>query len=598
MTLSDRPADTAPDPPATARARASLWRMPVLVFVVALLATGSLSAYLLQSVARSDAVAFEHEATRTAQAMQERLDLTVTLLRGAAGLFEASHAVSRPEFAAYVARLRLRELYPGVLGIGYSQALQPQDVPAFERQARASLPAFRVWPEQPRAEITSILYLEPQDDRNRVALGFDMTTEPTRRAAMHAARDSGLPQSSGRVTLVQEIDEDKQAGFLIYLPLYRGGGVPKSEQARRDALLGYVYSPLRVGDLFRGSRGDDPKRLDYELFADLEGSPGSLLRRTRHGEHAAPRFRSEHLLHVPGRQWLVRFASRSDFDTLSPKRLAPGLALLSIATSLLLGGITLLQVRARRGAEQLAEAAQRNAALYDELATAARRKDEFLAMLGHELRNPLAPIVTAVDALQRGVPSDRAGRLYQIIGRQAQHLTHLVNDLLDAARITTGRITVRPVPMLVDEALHNAVEAMQPRLNERGQQLHVQHSGLPAPLVADPTRLTQVLINLLHNASKFSPNGASIDLQVDEQPEAVVFTVRDRGVGIEPAALSKVFELFAQAGERDPSHGGLGIGLALVKRLVELHGGTVTASSAGLGQGAEFTVRLPRAGAP
>ncbi|MEW6704864.1 MAG: CHASE domain-containing protein [Pseudomonadota bacterium] len=588
--LASHDAPTGPD------SAAALWRVPALVFALTLLVTGSMAMYLLRAIERSDAGNFAHEVERTAQAMQERLDLTLTLLRGAAGLFTATEHVSREEFHHYVSRLRLGEQYHGIQGIGYTVRLAPEDVAAFEQQQRdAGLPQFRVWPDTPRDEYHSIVYLEPQDARNRAAMGYDMFTHPVRRAAMEAARDSGRPRATGKVVLVQEIHEDKQAGFLIYLPVYGPAHDPGTVQQRRQALRGFVYSPLRVGDLLRGVRGSSLQHLDYALYDGETASPGTLMRRTHDDPRRTARFLAQRTLQVAGRSWRVEFSSRPEFEALSSRRFAPWAFAASLAASLLLAGITSLQVRRRHAAQQLARAGARNIALVQQLRLNARRKDEFLAMLGHELRNPLAPIVSSVGALKRGVATDRAQRLYEIIERQARQLTHLVNDLLEAGRITTGRIMIRPRSMVIDEAVRNATEALQVELQRRGQRLQIQHRGTPAPLQADPIRLAQVLGNLLHNASKFSPHGATLELHIDERPDHLVLQVADPGRGMSPETQEQVFELFMQ-GDRpeDMTHGGLGIGLALVKHLVELHGGQVTAHSEGRGRGSVFTVTLPR----
>ncbi len=574
----------------------SPWHAPAIVFVVALAVTGAMATYLLRALERRDAAAFAHEAQRTLQAMQERVDVTVTLLRGTAGLFVASDQVGNEEFTAYVRRLRLRELYPGIQGLGFTRRLQPDEVAVFEQeQWRAGRPGFHVWPDAPRDEFHSVVYLEPEDDRNRAAIGFDMSTHPVRRAAMDAARDSGEARASGKVTLVQEIDERKQAGFLIYMPIYEPRGTPPTVQARRRALYGFVYCPLRVDDLLRGTRAGGP--IDYVLYDGEQPRPQAVLRDTRPDRQRAARFVTSQQLLVAGRPWRVQFFSGPSFNRLSDRRLIPLLVLVSVGSSLLLAGITALQVHARRSAEQLAVAAVHNARLFDELREATRRKDEFLAMLGHELRNPLAPVVTAVNALKRGLPPERAQRLYEVIERQSRQLTHLVNDLLEASRISTGRIVLQPTAMWMDAAVRSACEAVQPELHRRAQVLDTERRGTAAPLRADPTRLAQVIANLLHNASKFSPQGATIRLMVDEEPDHVLLQVVDRGRGIATDALPRLFELFEQAGERGPDlQGGLGIGLALVKRLVELHGGWVRADSEGPGRGAVFTVWLPREG--
>jgi len=592
MTSADREDTT------TLAAPPSLWRAPLLTFVLALAITASLALYLLRSIERSDAINFEHEVNRTTQAIQERVDLTLALLRGTAGLFAASDEVRREEFRAYIARLALREHYPGIQGIGFTRRVAAPALEAFVHEVRESgLPEFRVWPEHARDEYHSIVYLEPQDARNQAAMGYDMFTHPVRRAAMEAARDEAQARASGMVTLVQEIDKNKQAGVLIYVPVFRGGAMPPTVEQRRRELLGFVYSPLRVGDLLKGVRGSvGPMHIDYELYDGSEPKPNALMRNTSDQTGRQARFVAERRLDVAGRPWLLRYASRPEFELLSRLRFAGLLFGVPLASSLLLAGISWLQVRARRAALELAHAGLRNARLVDELREQDQRKNEFLAMLGHELRNPLAPIVTSVHALKKGVGTERAVRLHDIIERQARQLTHLVNDLLEASRISTGRIHIKPQTMWLDDALRSASEAMHPELQQRQQTLHVHRSGQAQPLQVDPTRLAQVLANLLHNASKFSPDGAAIELRVDEQDDSVTLQVIDPGRGIAPQALGRLFDLFVQADRpQDLQHGGLGIGLALVQRIVELHGGRVQAHSAGLGEGATFTVWLPRA---
>jgi signal transduction histidine kinase len=296
---------------------------------------------------------------------------------------------------------------------------------------------------------------------------------------------------------------------------------------------------------------------------------------------------------VAGRTWTLHYTSRPAFDDFARGRLVPLLLLVPLATSMLLAGISWLQVRARRTAEALARAGAHNAQLVEELQDTARRKDEFLAMLGHELRNPLAPIVSAVNALQHGVPAARTQQLHAVIARQARQLTRLVDDLLEASRISTGRLALQPQPMLLADAVASAVEALQPQLLRRRQAVRVLHEGTPTPLRGDPARLSQVVANLLHNASKFSPEGSEIVLRVDERPHEAQLQVSDRGEGIAPALLPHLFDLFVQGSPRD-GHGGLGIGLALVRQVVALHGGKVQAASGGPGRGATFTVTLPR----
>jgi signal transduction histidine kinase len=249
-------------------------------------------------------------------------------------------------------------------------------------------------------------------------------------------------------------------------------------------------------------------------------------------------------------------------------------------------------------AEKTRELEQANVKLRkmnDALEEADRHKDEFIAILAHELRNPLAPIRTAVDIMQL-VPTDNRHLIAarDVIRRQTSHLTRLVDDLLDVSRITRGTINLRREHIDVRTLVNRAIEAAQPIIDERGHALEVASPDEAAVVDGDLTRLVQVLSNLLNNAAKYMHRGGSIQLRTRVDDSSVEFRVKDRGIGIEPAAVPKLFSLFSRINnDEGQTQSGMGIGLALVRQLVDLHGGTVSVSSEGLHQGSEFIVRLP-----
>ncbi len=241
-----------------------------------------------------------------------------------------------------------------------------------------------------------------------------------------------------------------------------------------------------------------------------------------------------------------------------------------------------------------------NANLYKDLERADRQKNEFLSMLAHELRNPLAPIRTAVDVLRLkgdGQPEIEWAR--EIINRQTKHLVRLVDDLLDVSRITGGKIRLDLEVLNAASVVAAAVETSRPLIEESGHQMTVTLPEEPVWVRCDRVRLAQVLSNLLNNAAKYTQRGGLIALTVERSGGEAVFRVADNGIGISAEMLPKVFELFTQV-ERslDRSQGGLGVGLTVVKRLVEMHGGRVEAASSGAGGGSEFTVRLPAIESP
>jgi signal transduction histidine kinase/CheY-like chemotaxis protein len=252
-------------------------------------------------------------------------------------------------------------------------------------------------------------------------------------------------------------------------------------------------------------------------------------------------------------------------------------------------------------ADQVAMALERSRLIAElsrravELAEADRRKDDFLAMLAHELRNPLAPIVSGLDLLRRdGSPAEARRRALDAAERQVRHLTRLVGDLLDVARIRTGKVELRRAPVDLLRAVEDAVAAVEPIVRAQEQELAVALPGAPLRVEGDAVRLTQIVENLLHNAAKYTAPGGHLRLEVRRDGAQAVVHVSDDGIGMSAELLPRIFDTFvqgAQPASRAP--GGLGLGLTLVRSLVERHGGSVTAASAGEGLGSSFEVRLP-----
>lgn len=231
----------------------------------------------------------------------------------------------------------------------------------------------------------------------------------------------------------------------------------------------------------------------------------------------------------------------------------------------------------------------------DEAEAVNRRQNEFLAMLAHELRNPLAPISMAATLLKNMASAQPdLLKLQSIIQRQVEQMARLLDDLLDAARVSSGRITLKRTRLEVADLLVQAVESVQPSIDMRGQVLSFDVPATPLVVDGDPVRLAQVFSNLLLNASKFTAQNGRITLSAASASDTVAVTVRDDGVGILPEMLPRIFDLFVQGPQSlDRSEGGLGIGLSIVRGLVHMHGGTVTAHSDGYNQGSMFTVTLP-----
>jgi signal transduction histidine kinase/CHASE1-domain containing sensor protein/CheY-like chemotaxis protein len=715
--------------------------------------SGATAAFLYVNARTRDRARF-HRAVRSASdRIEGRLGEYAAVLRGCAALFAALPDLGAATFHEYVERLDIEKHHPGVQGLGFARRVRLVEVPGVEAELQSrGFAGLRIWPAASGPERTAIVLLEPVERRNRAAIGFDMSSEAVRREAMERARDTGHEALSGKVSLVQEIDGERQAGFLVYMPVYQGGEVPPTVEKRREQLVGWSYAPFRADDLFRGIFGDDAEALvDIQVYDGASVDPAALLHdrptraapdqslqetsqllfgghewtllftalpvltssslllpalallagvllsaaifflsareaQARRGAESAlidlqrslheqrryeERLREEGRINSILRRLGISLAAELDPDRLAqlicdeatalttahfgamfdsgpelrllatsgdarpgavdlrklqaacnpagPVRTddvqrddpgglagAPFRSLLTVPissrTGQLLGALAFIHAEAAHftvqherlaaGIAAQASIALDNARLLRDLQESDRRKDEFLAVLGHELRNPLAPVVTALEVMKRDRGS--ADRQLAIIERQARHMVRIVDDLLDVSRISRGKIELRRQRLPVREALARAADAVAVLARSRDQKLTVTFPARPLLAEADPVRLDQVLGNLLTNAIKYTPPGGEVELSASAEGSELEIRVRDTGIGVPPEAQRTLFEPFVQVpGAKDYATGGLGIGLALVRGLVELHGGSVRAESPGVGKGATFIVRLP-----
>ncbi len=358
-----------------------------------------LGARTLQRMAEErDTSTFRNWVQATQDRIRKRFDTHLALLLATRSFFEARSSGELAEFRRYVQGLELERRYPGIQGIGFSQRFSREQKPDVEREMRRQGHAsFRAWPADDRPEYHAIVFLEPLDRRNEAAIGFDMFSEPKRRAAMARARDSGAPAASQRVTLVQEIDTEKQPGFLIYVPVYREPQ-PKTLEARRESLIGFVYSPFRVVDLLSGLfAASETPRVSFQVFDGADPEPRARLYASRTGAFRGEgaRFGTIERLEVAGRTWTLAYESTPALEAVSSSRFVPAFALLGVLASLLLFYVTRAQVRARAEAER-SEAQARTAradaeAQRNNLHALFTQAPAAIAILrGHELRYELS----------------------------------------------------------------------------------------------------------------------------------------------------------------------------------------------------------------
>src|SRR5688572_4741045 len=341
----------------TQRSRRNRIFLPYLLLLVGLCFTVIVYHYFSKLTYEQDQSRFQ----KNVQELQDRINLKVatsfTLLHAGTGLFAASDQVAAEEFHRFVQQLALETNYPGIQGIGFSRSFTPADKDALVQKMRASVHEdFHVWPDNPRDEYTAIIYLYPPGNRNEAAIGYDMFADPVRRQAMEQARDTGTPAASGRVRLVQEEpDNDGQPAFLIYAPVYKNGASINSVEERRKALVGYVYSPYRIGD-FLGPITSAKNDVSLRVYDGDEINNANLL----HGTHNEPppsdyRFTTNEKLKVAGRHWTMSYAVTPSFERGSSRPLLKYTIIIGALLSLLFFAVTRAEVRARSRAETSAE---------------------------------------------------------------------------------------------------------------------------------------------------------------------------------------------------------------------------------------------------
>ncbi len=332
--------------------------LPYLILLLGLCFTVLVYHYFSKLTHEQDESRFQRSVQRIQNDIQLRVQTSLALLRAGTGLFAASDRVQIEEFDRFVQQIQLEKNYPGIHGIGFSLRFTPQELPALvKRMRQGEFTDFHVWPEGPRDEYHAIIYLQPQNLSNRAAVGFDMFTESGRRQAMERARDSGAPAASGRVYLIQERadPENTRPGFLIYAPVYRNGAPIATEEERRNALVGFVYSPYRADDFLKPITEQKNYDVSFQVYDGLNETPQNLMY-SEHGGAATdePRFKSSVTENVAGRHWTIAVATKPSFEASSSRPFLKYTIIVGIFLSVLFFAVSRAQVMARMSAERAA----------------------------------------------------------------------------------------------------------------------------------------------------------------------------------------------------------------------------------------------------
>lgn len=562
---------------------------PLAALLLGLLATAAVIVWGARSEEARTRAQFESIADGAAAAVEGRMLAQLTMLRGAAGLFNASDTVSEADFRAYVARLRLDRYYPGVLGIGFAASLADAD--AADRLVAAARQdghrTFRLWPGGAELPRSAIRFLEPMNRRNREALGFDMLSEPTRRAAMESARARNSAVMSGPVQLVQEIDAVKQPGFLIYLPVSRAGQ-DSSADARDTAHLGWVYSPLRAHDLFGAILSD--RDLSQVVVEIMDAAPGKDRLLFRSGElDGASDYATERRLEIAGRHWIVRVTALPALEQGARRALLFTIALAGLLVSMLVGTIAYIQSRQNARTAREVELRTRELQMANELLreeAEARQQAEALVRqmqkmeaigqltggIAHDFNNMLSIILGNLELAERrlGDPA-RVRRAIDHAREGAEKAADLTRRLLAFGR----RQPLSPQVLDPNKLVAGMSELLRRALGETVRLETVLAGGL-WPVCADAGQLENAILNLAINGRDAMPDGGALTIETAnchldegyarvhegvEPGQYVLIAVSDTGQGMSPEVAERAFDPFFTTKEVGR---GTGLGLSQV----------------------------------
>lgn len=540
---------------------------------------------------------FERHLASIETLIQTRMKAYEQVLVGGVALMRVKPNTTREDWKIYVERLRLKESFPGIQGMGFAVPVAAEERAAHIAKIRSEgFPDYTIRPETERAEYTAIIFLEPFDWRNQRAFGYDMWSNDMRRMAMRRARDEGHAVSSGIITLVQETDEAVQRGFLCYQPLYDPAAEITTVQQRRDAFVGWVYAAFRTGDLMNGILGPGDRGYEFEVYDNnLVGAEGLLFdsdpQDTLFDQKRKPEHSSLIQSTITGRNWLIYVHSTSQFlsraEAWAPKVVAAGGGLIVLLVLLVAISLRTVQVKARKLAkemtqklqDQTTELEERNAELL-----------EFAYIASHDLQEPIRTIHTSAGILIKRSPpelDESNQRLLSFIEQSSNRMNGLVKGLLDYSRL--GR-TEAAEQIDVSHVIQEIRIDLDAVIKEKSATLEV--GNLPV-IGGYPGEVRMLFQNLIANALNYQNPEVTprIEVGASQQDGKWVFFVRDNGIGIESKHFGRIFKIFQRLHLKS-EYSGTGIGLAKCKKIVELHGGRIWVESVP-GEGSTFLFTLP-----
>jgi signal transduction histidine kinase len=588
-------------------------RFPYYVLFFSIILTIGATILFYQSAKGKDDIRFANNVNRARFSMENRIGLYVALLKAGRGFIQSSNDLNRERFKNFVESLELEKNYYGAQGIGYSKTIRRAERDSFIGTLRTQgFANYDIYPLVDKDLYQPIVYIEPFNERNQKALGFDMSSEENRLAAMMTSRDTAAAVATGKVILLQENEIERQPGFLIYLPIYSSGEEPPTVEERQNTLQGYIYSPFRAKNFLRDVQSNAGTSDIIITIYDGAPIPENILARTETGggrnfsEQISGSYATQNEIDVGGRRWTIHYNSLPSFAAQSSVNWTPLIFLCGLIFSLLLFGMTyweaITRAKLQATANDLTESERQIQGLLEK-EQAARRlaetanatKDEFISVVSHELRTPLNAIAGWARILKSDDLSDNTKRLaLQKIEKNLRLQTTLVEDLLNYSQLVSSKETLDKQELDCGEIFELVYVEFEKVARKKGIEITRENNLNGQKIFGDADKIKIVIVNLFSNALKFTPPEGSINAQLNPKGDCLEIRIEDSGSGISPEFLPHIFDRFSQYDTSTTrKFGGLGLGLAVSEHIVKLHNGTIEAKSEGEGKGSTFSVRLP-----
>jgi signal transduction histidine kinase len=561
----------------------------VVVFIAFLVVT-LISWSTAQNAIKSEQLqAVRINNTQTTASMKQRLDSYEDILRGAGGLFEASENVSRQEWREFLESYDITNRYPGIQGMGYVEVIEPNELQSHLEKVRAEgFPNYSVFPSGSREIYTSVLYIEPFTESNKRLFGYDLYSESVRRMAMEEARDTGELIISDVVTLTQDGNSsNSQPGFLMFLPVYSGSGVPVNTEDRRARLSGYVFAPFRSFDLIDKTLNELNENYGVQIFTVQPDSKYLI--------YENPNFKKLNSqaeiqsgmaeITLSGIKWDIEGVVSPGVVN-SNVRSRPGSIIWGgLIFSFLIAGFIylLLKNRSRDLAEKEEQGIQ-------------EAKDELLALASHQLRTPATGVKQYIGMVLEGFAGEITDFQRQLLGKayeSNERQLGTINEMLFVARSDAGQLELNNENFNLSELIYDIVQEQQDVIKEKKQKITSKIPKRSIIFYGDKQYLRMAIENVISNATKYTKNRGKIFVSLKSKKDNVIIQVVDNGVGVPLEHVNLLFKKFSRIpNELTGKVVGSGIGLYLAKQIVDKHKGSITFEP-GVESGSIVTITIP-----